>query len=71
MNLLDLDRMWGRSFFKVTITCLKTSRYKGNKEKAVEDRDEEASDGREEVMGNMSKACVTWLSAALRKRGIF
>lgn len=34
-------------------------------------KDEEASNGREEVMGNMSKACVTWLSAALRKLRIF
>lgn len=70
MNQLDLDRMWGRIFSKVIITCLKASWYQGKKGKAMEDRDEEASTGRE-VMGNMSKACVTWLSAALRKSGIF
>lgn len=33
--------------------------------------DEGISNGREAVMGNMSKACLTWLSAALRKLGIF
>lgn len=71
MNQLDLDRMWGRSFSKVTITYLKAIRNQGKKGKAMEDRDEEASSGREEVMGNMNKACVTWLSAAFRKLGIF
>lgn len=33
--------------------------------------DEETSSWREAVMGNMRKACGTWLSAGLRKLGIF
>lgn len=60
----------GKNFFKSNNNMYESKLVSGKKGKSTDDRDEEASTERE-VIDNMSKACVIWLSAALRKPEIF